>query len=79
VASQNISLRGKRLFADQSVPELLEADMPSISAKMLCSSYIVPTEDSCYLFEYVDGQNLTDYQANDRSMIIHIFSQCLIC
>ena len=65
----------KASFADQSVPELLEQICHPSLPRCFGSSYIVPTEDSCYLFEYVDGQNLTDYQANDRSMIIHIFSQ----
>lgn len=61
-------------FADQDVPELLEQTCHPSLPRCFGSSYILPTEDSCYLFEYVDGQNLIEYRVSDRDMIIRIFS-----
>lgn len=63
------------VFADAQVPELLEQICHPSLPRCFGSSFIVPTEDSCYLFEYIDGHGLKDYSAADPYEAVQIFSQ----
>ncbi|NLW12892.1 MAG: hypothetical protein GX028_12895 [Clostridiaceae bacterium] len=63
------------VFADITVTELLEQTCHPCLPRCFGSSYIVPTEDSCCLFEYVEGQVLSNYSETDIRVISNLFSQ----
>lgn len=65
----------KSSFADSAVPELLEQICHPSLPRCFGSSFIVPTEDSCYLFEFVKGKCLNEYAFRDKAEIACVFAK----
>ncbi len=65
----------RTVFTDCKVPEVLEQTCHVSLPRCFGCSYILPTEESCYMFEYVEGQNLANYKHKDRNAVISMFVQ----